>query len=230
MRSARLSRLLVLLVLACLLTLPPLWASAAEGCAEEAASAERRHGLPSGLLRAIGTVESGRWSARARAVLPSPFAVNAAGEARFFETAAEAAAFVAERQRQGVRLIDVGCFQIDLFYHPNVFRRIEDAFDPAANAEHAAAFLARLHAATNDWPRAVASYHSARAGLSRPYADAVLKAWGRPPEPALPTVITAGWRPSEWVAGMHVQRPGAADGVAGRRAGPRLPAMITPSS
>jgi hypothetical protein len=212
------------------LLVPPLARAAAGSCLEEAAGAERRHGLPAGLLRAVGTVESGRWDAQARAVLPFPFAVNAAGQSRFFASAAEAASFVAERQRQGVRLIDVGCFQIDLFYHPAVFRRVEDAFDPGANAEYAAAFLARLHAATHDWARAVASYHSARAGLGQPYAAAVLGAWGHPAAPALPAVITVGWQPSEWVAGVHVQRPGGTDNATPRRAGPRLPATFTPSS
>jgi len=216
------------LVLLAFLALPCARVNAAGTCLEEAASAERRHGLPVGLLRAIGTVESGRWNAAARAVLPSPFAVNAAGQSRFFATAAGAASFVAERQRQGVRLIDVGCFQIDLFYHPAVFRRVEDAFDPAANAEYAAAFLARLHAATHDWPRAVASYHSAHAGLGQPYAAAVLGAWGHPAAPALPAVITVGWQPSEWVAGVHVHRPGGADNATPRRAGPPLPATFTP--
>ena len=129
-----------------------------------------------------------------------------------------------------MRLIDVGCFQIDLFYHPTVFRRIEDAFDPAANAEYAAAFLARLHAATHDWRRAVASYHSAHAVLGHPYAAAVLGAWGHPAAPAPPAVITVVWQPSEWVAGVHVQRPGGTDSVMLRRAGPRLPATFTPSS
>lgn len=205
-------------------------AGAAAGCLEEAAGAERRHGLPAGLLRAVGTVESGRWNAQARAVLPSPFAVNAAGESRFFATAVEAASFVAERRRQGVRLIDVGCFQIDLFYHPGAFQRVEDAFDPAANAEYAAAFLARLHAATHDWARAVADYHSAHAGLGHPYAAAVLGAWGHPAAPALPAVVTVSWKPSEWVAGVHVQRPGATDAAMPRRAGPRLPTTFTPGS
>ncbi len=234
-RPVRRHRASCLLALLASLVLAAPSARAAARCLEEAASAERRHGLPAGLLRAIGVVESGRWSNEERAVLPSPFAVNAAGQSRFFNTAAEAAAFVAERQRQGVRLIDVGCFQIDLFYHPTVFRRIEDAFDPVANAEYAAAFLARLHTATHDWSRAVASYHSAHAGQGHPYAAAVLGAWGRPAEgrptaPALPAVTTVSWQPSEWVAGVHVQRPGMAGSVMPRRAGPRLPAVFTPTS
>jgi soluble lytic murein transglycosylase-like protein len=220
----------LLALLASLAAVPAPRARAATSCLEEAASAERRHGLPPGLLRAIGVVESGRWSNEERAVLPSPFAVNAAGQSRFFDTAAEAAAFVAERQRQGVRLIDVGCFQIDLFYHPAVFRRVEDAFNPAANAEYAAAFLARLYAATHDWTRAVASYHSTHAGLGHPYAAAVLGAWGHPAAPALPAVITVSWQPSEWVAGVHVQRPSGTDNAMPRRAGPRLPPTFTPSS
>lgn len=207
-------------------------AAAPPGCAAPAEAAERRHGLPAGLLRAVGTVESGRWDQAARAVLASPYAVNAAGESRFFASPAEAAAFVAERQRQGVRLIDVGCFQIDLFYHPDAFARLEDGFDPEANAEYAARFLERLHAATGDWARAVADYHSARPDPGRSYAASVLAAWGHAPPPAAraePRAIGAGT--SDVVFGMHVQRPGDVPGIAtGIRMRFRLPATITPAS
>ena len=44
-------------------------------------------------------------------------------------------------QLRGVRAIDVGCFQVDLFYHPCAFANLDDAFDPDANAFVAARIL-----------------------------------------------------------------------------------------
>ncbi len=38
---------------------------------------------------------------------------------------------------RGVQSIDVGCFQINMYYHPGAFATLEQAFDPRANAAYA---------------------------------------------------------------------------------------------
>jgi hypothetical protein len=76
-----------------------------------------------------------------------------------------------------VRLIDVGCLQVNLHYHPQAFASLEEAFDPPANARYAAQFLTRLHQGTRNWEQAAARYHSSTPELGDAYRLKVLAAW-----------------------------------------------------
>ena len=148
-----------------------------EACRDQAAIAERAAGIPNGLLLAIGKRESGRFDMQAGDVLPWPWSVNREGEGHFFASRQEAAAYVASAEHQGSRSIDVGCFQINLKYHPMAFASLDAAFDPAANAAYAARFLRELHDRKGSWETAVAYYHSASPLLGVPYQEAVFATW-----------------------------------------------------
>ena len=167
-----------------LLAVMPLKVALAGSCAEEAARAERDWNLPPGLLAAIGVVESGRVEKGHLAAWP--FSLNAGGVGHQYGTAADAIAQVGAWQADGIRSIDVGCFQVNLMYHPNAFHSLEEAFDPAANAREAAHFLHDLYAATGDWEAAAARYHSSNPPIGQPYARTVMAAWGVPATPAAP--------------------------------------------
>jgi soluble lytic murein transglycosylase-like protein len=168
----------LLLALALLAAVPSRAAAdAGEACRDQASIAERAAGIPEGLLLAIGKRESGRFDAQSGAVLPWPWAVNREGEGRFFASHAEAVAYVAAAQREGSSSIDVGCFQINLKYHPTAFASLDEAFDPTANAAYAARFLTELHDREGSWETAVADYHSATPLLGVPYREAVLATW-----------------------------------------------------
>lgn len=106
-----------------------------------------------------------------------PWTVNANGSGSYFASRAEAVAFVRDLQAHGVRLIDVGCFQVDLFYHPAAFSNLEQAFDPVANADYAARFLTDLHNRTGSWKAAVAGYHSGLATEGEIYRQKVVAQW-----------------------------------------------------
>jgi hypothetical protein len=146
-------------------------------CTAEAAAAERAAGIPAGLLLAIGKRESGRWESGSGRIMPWPWSINSDGDSHVFESRDEAVAFVAAAQRGGAASIDVGCFQVNLKYHPHAFASLEDAFDPAANAAYAARFLTELHDREGSWEQAVADYHSATPVYGEPYRDAVLALW-----------------------------------------------------
>ena len=66
----------------------------------------------------------------------------------FFPTREAAIAEVRQLRADGMRLIDVGCMQINLHHHPNAFASLEEAFDPLSNARYAAQFLTELRSAT----------------------------------------------------------------------------------
>jgi hypothetical protein len=73
-----------------------------------------------------------------------------------------------------VHLIDVGCMQVNLQFHPNAFRSLEEAFDPTANVAYAAGFLQQLGAETNgDWNLATGFYHSHTPELAAAYRNRV---------------------------------------------------------
>src|SRR5262249_6127992 len=131
----------------------------ADACLGLIKSAEKSQAIPEGLLKAIGFTESGRVTADDRRV-PWPWTVNAEGQGYYFETKKDAIAFVQDLQARGVSVIDVGCMQVDLYYHPNAFASLEAAFDPATNVAYAAKFLNELKSETGDWGVATQYYHS----------------------------------------------------------------------
>jgi hypothetical protein len=146
-------------------------------CATIIARAERRHGIPVRLLRAISLAETGRYDPRAKAMIAWPWAVNAGGRGRFFATKSQAIAAVRRLRAQGARNIDVGCMQVNLMHHPKAFADLNTAFDPARNVAYAARFLKDLHTKTGSWIDAVAAYHSRLARQGNPYMLRVLRIW-----------------------------------------------------
>ena len=152
----------------------------ASACEQAGSLAERTHDLPAGLLLAIGRVESGRWDAALGRVVPWPWAVDAAGDGVLLETKQAAIARTAALRDSGHSNVDVGCFQINLGMHPTAFTDLQQAFDPAANADFAARFLTDLHARLGNWNDAVAAYHSAQPELGTPYRQAVFANWTSP--------------------------------------------------
>lgn len=76
----------------------------------------------------------------------------------------------------GYPYIDVGCFQVDLAYHPGVFKSLDEAFDPDHNAQAAARILATNRMNAPDWNTAIARYHSATPELGSPYLERVRNA------------------------------------------------------
>lgn len=125
-----------------------------EACEREMIGAAKRYDVPLGVLYAVGLVESG--SGRSLHAL----AVNVEGVAHYPMTGAEALATVRRAQQAGIRLIDVGCMQINLHFHQGRFASLEDMFDPSRNVFYGAAYLSALHKRTRDWTEAVARYHA----------------------------------------------------------------------
>jgi len=146
-------------------------------CASIIASAERRHGIPARLLRAISLAETGRVDPHSKAMIAWPWAVNAGGTGHYHATKVKAIAAVRRLRAKGARNIDVGCMQVNLLHHPKAFPNLRTAFDPERNVAYAAKFLKDLHAKTGSWIDAVAAYHSSVAHQGTPYMLRVLRIW-----------------------------------------------------
>lgn len=173
---------LVLSLLLCSLAVPG-HAAPAPGCAPAIAAAERARAIAPGLLGAIGLVESGRIDPRTGHRESWPWTVTSQGVGTFYGSEGAAVAAVQTLQASGVQSIDVGCMQVNLLHHPDAFRTLHEAFDPAANTLYAARFLASLHARLGNWMAAAAAYHSLTPAIGERYAHLVSAVWSGAPVP-----------------------------------------------
>ena len=132
---------------------PPM-AGASRVCERQMAQAAAKHGVPLGMLYAVGLTESGN-----RGSL-QPYAMNIGGKAYFGSTAADVVQRLTQAQQEGVRLVDLGCMQINHHYHRAKFASLEAMIDPAQNVEYATRFLKELKEREGSWTLAVARYHA----------------------------------------------------------------------
>jgi hypothetical protein len=146
-------------------------------CARATTEAEATLGIPAQLLGAIALAETGRWDAVHKVSFAWPWTVTAGGKARYLPGKAAAIAEVEALRARGVSNIDVGCMQINLYYHADAFTNLDEAFDPAANAAYAGAFLLRLQDKHRSWSRSIATYHSSTRAFALPYLKRVQRLW-----------------------------------------------------
>lgn len=153
-------------------------------CEVETARTEQRMAVPKHLLTAISLAESGRWDASRQENIAWPWTVTSGGEGRFFDTKAEAVAEVEILMTQGVQNIDVGCMQVNLYYHGHAFENLREAFDPRANTTYAATYLKNMFKVAGNWTDAAGYYHSTTPERNGPYKKKVTAFWrgqgGRP--------------------------------------------------
>jgi Flp pilus assembly protein TadD len=137
---------------------------------------ERSLRIPQGLLTAVSLVETGRPSTGGE-LTPWPWVINVNGKGTFFESKEEAVAQTRKIIDEGQRSVDVGCMQVNLRYHPNAFKSLEEAFDPATNVAYGAQFLKSLHDVQGSWNKAVERYHSSDNGRREEYREKVIALW-----------------------------------------------------
>lgn len=130
------------------------WAADASLCEQEMLRAAARYDVPLGVLYAVGMTETGRKGSL------QPYALNIAGKTVFASSAREAAATFRQSRLQGIRLIDLGCMQINHYYHGGEFQNVEEMLVPARNVDYAAKFLGQLRTREGSWTMAVARYHA----------------------------------------------------------------------
>ena len=143
-------------------------------CLESIETSQGTTDVPTRLLAAVALVESRHLDPTVSRTVPWPWTIDVAGRSAFFLTKDEAVAAVEELQKEGVRSIDVGCMQINLFFHPDAFASIEQAFDPNSNVRYGALFLSTLFRRLGSWDKAVAAYHSQTAALGAAYQTQVM--------------------------------------------------------
>jgi len=116
--------------------------------------AAQKHGVPLGMLYAVGLAETGRGDSL------RPYALNIEGRSIYDIDKPEALRRFDMARKAGVKLIDVGCMQINHHFHAQHFASVEEMLDPARNVEYGARFLRRLYEREGSWTMAVARYHA----------------------------------------------------------------------
>ncbi len=163
-------------------------ASPSAQCLAAIDNAQHRYGTPPGLLAVMAKVESGRPGADG-VLEPWPWTVDADGTGILFPTKQAAIEWTRNAvATEAATYVDVGCLQVDLRMHPHAFRTLDDAFDPAANADYGARFLRSLHdgPARGNWFTAIGLYHSSTpemAAIYRMQVAAVAAGLPMPPAP-----------------------------------------------
>jgi Transglycosylase SLT domain len=153
----------------------PVWAAQqSELCVAALRQAEQRYHLPPSLLMSIAKAESGRPITTLTDIRPWPWTIDADGTGLFLDSKAAAIAWM-RVQATRHSFVDIGCMQIDLHYQPHAFASLDEAFDPAANADYAARLLVDLYRGEvgGNWDIAVGLYHSHTPLLAAAYHDRV---------------------------------------------------------
>jgi soluble lytic murein transglycosylase-like protein len=118
------------------------------------ARASRLYEIPLGILYAVGLTETGRRGAL------QPYALGAEGKTMFANNLDEAMASFRVMRKRGVKLIDLGCMQINYHFHGDKFDSVQAMFDPARNVDYAARYLKELKQREGSWTMAVARYNA----------------------------------------------------------------------
>ncbi len=123
-------------------------------CEREMISASAMHKVPLGVLYAVGMTETGKKGSL------HPYALNIEGRTVFANSEGEAMRTFRRSRLTGAKLIDLGCMQINHYYHGADFSSVEEMLDPRKNVEYAAKFLSELRVREGSWTMAVARYHA----------------------------------------------------------------------
>lgn len=123
-------------------------------CERHIIAAARQFDVPVGILYSVGLTETGRKNSL------HPFALNIEGRAVYPRDRQQAIKTFLNARRGGASLIDIGCMQINHYWHRKRFSSLEAMFQPSQNVKYAARFLKELRARHGNWTMALARYHA----------------------------------------------------------------------
>lgn len=128
---------------------------------------ETEEGLPPLLLSAVTFIESS----------DMPWVIGAEGASHRYYTKQSALEKIKELKALGKKNFDIGCMQINYFFHKDKFQSEEDMLNPVRNIRYAAKLLKQLKDETGSWEKAVAYYNSRDLRYSAAYTNKVYNHW-----------------------------------------------------
>lgn len=148
-------------------------------CDQAAQYAAEKTGVPVPILRSISLAETGHTDGQSQNFGSWPWAVQSKGRGSWLNSKEAAVSFINSLISQGIRNIDIGCFQLNLHWHSTAFESLEEMIAPDANALYAAQFLKELYKETGDWRIAVGRYHSQNQARAKNYVERVTSMYDR---------------------------------------------------
>lgn len=174
-------------------------------CDHAARRAASDVGVPENIMFAISRVESGRTYQGVFA--PWPWTVNRGGAGEFFASSQEATTLVRSAISRGETNIDIGCFQLNWYWHGKNFASLSDMIEPEKNAHYAAQFLRQLYEEKGSWNDAIANYHSRNAKVSSRYLKKINDVLGTDTATLDPPAVTPALPPPRQTAARRNDYP-----------------------
>lgn len=128
---------------------------------------EKFYSIPKGLLKAVSKVESEY----------NPLALNDGLKQHNFKNKQEALARINYLQSIGKTNFDIGCMQINYYWHHKQFSSVEEMLDVDWNVRYAASFLYGLYKDHGSWQAAIRRYHSYDPDIHKKYSKKIAIAW-----------------------------------------------------
>ena len=125
-------------------------------CEREMTQAAKKYDIPLGILFAVGLTETGIGGHL------HAYALNLQGDTVYSLNKQQAMQRFQTAKASGMKLIDVGCMQLNWFYHGDRFSSVEEMFDPHKNVDYAARFLKALKQSEGSWTLAIGRYNAGK--------------------------------------------------------------------
>tara|TARA_B100000989_G_C19520522_1_gene463950 strand:- start:289 stop:1329 length:1041 start_codon:yes stop_codon:yes gene_type:complete len=136
---------------------------------------EQRLNIPKNLLLSIALTESGRKILED--FVPWPWSINTKGKGLFFKNREELYRYAKKNLKKKILNFDVGCMQINYYYHGKKFKNLYEMTNPTVNVNWAGEFLISLHNKHKNWREAISRYHSSTVWRKKKYFSKVMNNW-----------------------------------------------------
>jgi len=141
-------------------------------CERNFVYAENKFGIPSGYLRAIALTEVGLGeTGKLRS-----WSLNIEGNSLYFRDKSDALRYLS---RLDIENIDIGCMQINKYWHQNNFVSSKEMMDPFHNIMYAAYFLKSQYKKTKSWKQSIKNFHSKNPKHNKKYFKKVSRYIGK---------------------------------------------------
>ena len=141
-----------------------------QSCLKEINYFQNKFNIPNDFLYAVALTESGRFYKNE--FIPWAWTVNVKGSGKFFSNKSDLDIFI-NNQKNNTQNIDIGCMQINYFYHGEDFKDTKTMSIPEKNVEWAAKHIIKKFEKNKNWDEAIGKYHSFRKKKMKTYLKKV---------------------------------------------------------
>ncbi len=131
--------------------------------------------IPENLLLSIALTESGRKVGED--FFPWPWSINVKGKGYFLKNKQQLISFAKNNLEKKIKNFDLGCMQINYYYHGHKFNNITEMIEPESNVLWSGKFLISLKGKHKTWDEAISRYHSNTKWRKKQYLAKVMNNW-----------------------------------------------------